>query len=303
MSVIRNALVCAVVLAALGPTGATAAGRGPTTITLPDGFRPEGIAISGQWAYFGSMGTGAVYRADLATGRGEQFARGTGTAAVGLEVDGRGRLFVAGGGGGDARVIDTRTGATLATYRFGTRSTFVNDVVVRPEAAWFTDSLTAVLYKVPFGRDGALPARAEVIRLSGDLVYRSGTNANGIESTPDGEALIVAQHNTGRLFRVDPATGATKAVTVQGGPLVNTDGLLREGTTLYVVENRVNRVATVRLDPTGAAGTLLGRVTDPRFDVPTTAAAHEDRLYLPNGRFTTTPTPDTPYTAVAIPKP
>ncbi|MBB5953628.1 sugar lactone lactonase YvrE [Saccharothrix tamanrassetensis] len=298
----RRALACALVLLTFGPPGASAAAD-PTTIPLPDGFRPEGIAISGRWAYFGSMGTGAIYRADLTTGRGEQFVRGTGTAAVGLKVDERGRLFVAGGGGGDARVVDTRTGTTLATFRFGTRSTFVNDVVLTPQAAWFTDSLTAVLYKVPFGPDGALPARAEVIRLSGDIAYQSGTNANGIETTPDGRGLIIAQHNTGKLFRVDPATGVTRTVTVNGGPLVNTDGLLRDGNTLYVVENRVNRVAAVSLDPTGASGTLLRRVTDPRFDVPTTAAAYQDRLYLPNGRFTTTPTPNTTYTAVAIPKP
>ncbi|WP_433273785.1 SMP-30/gluconolactonase/LRE family protein [Actinosynnema sp. CS-041913] len=303
MTLVRNTLACAIVLVVLNAPGAMAVEPYPTTISLPDGFRPEGIAISGESAYFGSMGTGAIYRADLATGRGAQFVAGTGTAAVGLKVDGRGRLFVAGGAGGNARVIDTRNGTTLATFRFGTRSTFVNDVVLTPDAAWFTDSLTAVLYKLPFGPDGALPARAEVIRLSGDIVYQSGTNANGIETTPDGRALIIAQHNTGKLFRVDPATGATRTLSVAGGPLVNTDGLLRDGTTLYVMENRVNRVAAVGLDATGATGTLLRRVTDPRFDVPTTAAAFRDRLYLPNGRFTTTPTPDTTYTAVAIPKP
>ncbi|MEU4806550.1 superoxide dismutase [Actinosynnema sp. NPDC023587] len=297
-------LVCAVVLAALGNPVAGAAEPHPATIPLPDGFRPEGIAVSGQHAYFGSMGTGAIYRADLATGRGGQFARGAaGTAALGLKVDARGRLFVAGGGGGTARVLDTRTGTTLATFRLATRATFVNDVVLTPEAAWLTDSTTAVLHKIPFGRDGSLPARAESVRLTGDLVYRPGTNANGVETTPDGRALIIAQHNTGTLFRVDPATGATRALPVAGGALSNTDGLLRSGTTLYVVENRDNRIAVVELDATGSSGTLVRRVTDPRFDVPTTAAAFQDRLYLPNGRFTTPPEPGTTYGAVSIPKP
>ncbi len=299
---VRNALACAIVLTVLGVPAATAAEPYPTTIPLPDGFRPEGIAISGQTAYFGSMGTGAIYRVDLATGRGEQFVRGSGSA-VGLKIDAKGRLFVAGGGGGTAKVIDTSNGTTLATFRLATRSTFVNDVVLTPEAAWFTDSTTAVVYKIPFGRDGSLPARAETIRLTGDLVYQSGTNANGIETTPDGKGLIIAQHNTGRLFRVDPATGVTRTITVAGGPLSNTDGLLRDGTRLYVMENRNNRVAAVDLDATGSGGTLLRRVTDPRFDVPTTAAAFQDRLYLPNGRFTTPPGAGTTYTAVAIPKP
>jgi hypothetical protein len=44
-------------------------------------------------------------------------------------------------------------------------------------------------------------------------------------------------------------------------------------------------------------------VTDPRFDVPTTVATFANRLYLPNARFTTTPTPTTEYQVVANPKP
>ncbi|MBW4718001.1 SMP-30/gluconolactonase/LRE family protein [Saccharothrix obliqua] len=300
----RHALVCAAVLAVTGGPAVQAAEPYPATIQLPNGFRPEGIAISGERAYFGSMGTGAIYRADLATGRGEEFVRGTsGGAALGLKVDDRGRLFVAGGGTGTARVVDTANGAVLATYRLATRSSFVNDVVLTPGAAWFTDSSTPVLHKVPFGSGGALPARPESVRLSGDITYVSGTNANGIETTPDGRALIVAQHNTGKLFRVDPATGVARTITVAGGALTNTDGLLRAGNTLYVMENRNNRVAVVDLDATGASGALRQRVTDPRFDVPTTAAAFQGRLYLPNGRFTTPPTAGTTYTAVAIPKP
>jgi len=37
--------------------------------------------------------------------------------------------------------------------------------------------------------------------------------------------------------------------------------------------------------------------------VPTTVAAFRDRLYLPNARFTTPPTPTTPYSVVAIDRP
>jgi hypothetical protein len=44
-------------------------------------------------------------------------------------------------------------------------------------------------------------------------------------------------------------------------------------------------------------------VSDRRFDVPATVAAFGTRLYLPDARFDTTPTPATPYTAVAIPLP
>jgi hypothetical protein len=52
----------------------------------------------------------------------------------------------------------------------------------------------------------------------------------------------------------------------------------------------------------GAAGDarVVERLTDARFDVPTTVAAFGHRLYLPNARFTTPPTPTTQYTANAI---
>ena len=49
--------------------------------------------------------------------------------------------------------------------------------------------------------------------------------------------------------------------------------------------------------------TVVSRTTSPNFDVPTTIAEYGNRFYLPNARFTTTPTPTTPYTAVAVPRP
>ena len=81
------------------------------------------------------------------------------------------------------------------------------------------------------------------------------------------------------------------------------DGLLVSGRTLLVVQNRLNQVAVVHLNREGTEGEIVGTLTDPRFDVPTTVAAFGNRLYLPNARFTTPPTPTTPYNAVAIPKP
>src|SRR5256886_2106525 len=274
----------------------------PATIALPDGFPPEGIAIGGHVAYFGSRLDGSIYRADLRTGTGAVLSKGPETPSLGLKIDRRGRLFVAGGTGGDARVLDARTGRVLASYPLATPA-FINDVVLTPTAAWFTDSTNPVLYKVAFGPHGALPATATRIPLTGDLVYTTGTNANGIVTTPDRRGLLVVQSNTGKLFRVDPRTGLTTAVDLGGETLINGDGLLRMGNILYAVQNRLNTVAVFRLDARGTAARLITRVTDPRFDVPTTVAAFRDRLYLPNARFTTPPTPTTPYTAVAIPRP
>lgn len=288
-----------------GSAGATSdrqAGTSPTSISLPDGFQPEGIAIGpGPFAFIGSMADGSIYRADLRTGRGAIISRGPGTPSLGMKIDERGRLFVAGGTGGDARVVDSRTGRVLATYRLATGPAFVNDVILTQDAAWFTDSTNPVLYKLPL-RDGRLPTAAQRIPLTGDLVYGDGFNANGITPTPDGRGLIVVQSNTGRLFRV-AWSGATRRVDLHGESLPEGDGLLLRGRTLYAVQNRLNAVAVLRLNEAGTDGRVVRRVSDPRFDVPATVAAFGPRLYLPNARFDTSPTPTTPYTAVAIPRP
>ncbi|WP_040776793.1 SMP-30/gluconolactonase/LRE family protein [Nocardia pneumoniae] len=306
---ISAALACLGVMA-LAPGDPAAEHRPvfPTTIDLPAGFQPEGIAIgSSPVAYFGSRADGSIYRASLATGRGAILSPGPGTPSLGLAVDHRDRLFVAGGTGGDARVVDTGTGAVLASYRLGTPpDTVVNDVVLTPTGAWFTDSRTPVLYHLPLDSDGALPPPAAVVRrpLTGDIVYQPGAiNANGIARTPDGTGLIIVQSVTGRLFRVDPATGATQQVDLGGETLPGGDGLLLHGSTLYVVQNRLNAIAVVALDHAGTAGTVERRVTDSHFDVPTTVAAFENQLYLPNARFTTPPAPTTPYNAVAVEQP
>ncbi|GAA3812968.1 hypothetical protein GCM10022226_37120 [Sphaerisporangium flaviroseum] len=273
----------------------------PDRFSLPDGFQPEGIAIGpGPVAYFGSRATGAIYQANLRTGEGRIINPGPGTPSLGMKTDSRGRLFVAGGSGGNARVIDTRTGEVLATYPLVTGTSFVNDVVLTAGAAWFTDSANPALYKLPLGVAGTLPKEAVRVPLSGDIAYATGTNANGIAPTPDHKALLVVQSNAGKLFRVNPSTGAATLVDLGGEVLTNGDGLLLEGRTLYVVQNRLNTVAVFRLSRDGTSGELLRKLTDPRFDVPTTVAAFHGRLYLPNARFTTPPTPTTPYDVVAI---
>ncbi|GAA1537401.1 hypothetical protein GCM10009678_19800 [Actinomadura kijaniata] len=275
----------------------------PATIRLPNGFRPEGIAIGpGPVAYFGSMADGSLYRADLRTGRGAIFSRGPGTPSLGMRTDGRGRLFVAGGTGGDARVVDVRTGRVLASYRLATGPAFVNDVIIARGAVWITDSTNPVLYKLPL-RGGRLPAAAVRIPLTGDLVYGPGFNANGITPTPDGRGLLVVQSNTGGLFRVDPATGATRRVDLRGESLPEGDGLLLRGRTLFAVQNRRNVVAVLRLNATGTEGRVVRRVGDDRFDVPATVAAFGSRLYLPNARFDAPDPRRTWYNAVAIPEP
>ncbi|OLF18750.1 SMP-30/gluconolactonase/LRE family protein [Actinophytocola xanthii] len=288
-------LVAALALFGLAPA-ASAGSLFPATIPLPNGFQPEGIAIGpGPVAYLGSLADGSIYKVDLVTGRGRIVSTGPGTPSVGMKTDARGRLFVAGGAAGNARVVDTRSGRVLASYQLASGTAFVNDVVLTPTAAWFTDSLNPVLYRLPLS-GGRLPARAEVVPLTGDLVYQQGFNANGIARTPDGRDLLVVQSNTGSLFRVE-RNGVTHRVAVPI-TLTNGDGLLLRGRTLYVVQNRLNTVTALRVR--GDSTTVVDQITDPRFDVPTTVGYFAGRLYLPNARFGTPPGPTTEYQVVAV---
>jgi streptogramin lyase len=308
---IANALLGAALAVTVTVTPAVAAQSSSShrsltsTITLPSGFQPEGIAIGAKpYAYFGSRVDGDIYRADLRTGKGAVFSEGPGTASLGLKID-KGRLFVAGGAGGDARVLDLRTGEVLRSYRLqpvGTTA-FINDVIVTKDAAWYTDSRNAVLFKLPFGRHGKLPAAAVAVPLTGDFVLGEGNNANGISTTPDGRALIVVQSNTGALFRVS-FSGVAKRIDLGATEtLVNGDGLWLRGKSLYAVQNRLNVIAKVELNRAGTAGTVVSRTGNPAFDVPTTIAEFGKRFYLPNARFTTPAEPTTAYNAVAVPIP
>jgi len=67
------------------------------------------------------------------------------------------------------------------------------------------------------------------------------------------------------------------------------DGILLDGTTVWVVENFANQVAQVRLSPDLSTGQVVSRLTNAdaggRFRVPTTLAGHGDRLAVVNARF------------------
>jgi sugar lactone lactonase YvrE len=304
-------LVAAAVVAAGGSGSAVAKSAFPDTIRLPDGFRPEGIAIRGNTFYVGSIPTGAVVEGNLRTGQVEPLVPGVtdgSKAAIGLKVH-RGRLWVAGGPTGKGFVYSARTGATLATYQLTTAaSTFVNDVIVTRSAAWFTDSRNQFLYRVPVGRGGQPGTQAQVqaIPLTGAIAATwvpGQFNANGIDATRDGKTLVIVQSNAGKLFTVTP-TGVTREIPLGGldDSVETGDGILLDGKTLYVVQNTMNKIAVIRLERRLESGRIVRYLTDSDFDVPTTVAKHGKRLYLPNARFTTPPTATTRYDVVQVKK-
>lgn len=279
----------------------------PDVIATPPGFQPEGIAIGpGAVAYTGSLIDGSIHEAELATGRGRIIRQGQGPMSVGLKVDPYGRLLVAGGDSGEIRVVDRRDGRLLASWQAHTGTTFVNDVVVGCGGAWFTDSFNDVLHHLPL--PAALPAASPLRRLPLSGAWTPTPpggeywGANGIALTPDRRALLVVNDHVSLLYRVDPRTGQATGVALDGGSVSNGDGLVLHGRTLYVVRNWSYAVDVFRLSGDGTRGTFVKRITDPRFDEPTTAAVHAGRLYVVNARFDADwSDPTTSSTVVSVP--
>lgn len=312
MSVMQNTsrralLILLLIVLSATMIGAATAQSFPDRIRLPNGFQPEGIAVGkGSTFYVGSIPTGAIFRGDLRTGEGEVFIPAQeGRAAIGLKYDERtGFLFVAGGGTGSAYVYNTESGETEAAIQFTTEESFINDVVITNDAAYFTNSRQAVLYRVPLRNNGRLPNRPmfEELPLTGDYQLQPGFNANGIAATPDGKTLIIVNSADGVLYNVDAATGEATRIDLGDSTVMNGDGILLQGKTLYVVQNFLNKIAVVDLNARLTAGTIVQEITSEAFRVPTTIARFDDALYAVNARFNVQmPTADTRYEVVRVP--
>ena len=228
----------------------------PGVIPLPAGFGPEGIAVgNGSTFYAGAaLGSmpgllGQVLVGDLRTGEFFQLVAPTGRPALGTKFDRRSKLlFVAGGPSGTATVYDAASGAQVAFYQFGAPSptgpptTFINDVIVTREAAYFTDSVAPVLYRVEFGPRAEPSATFDVITLPPVVFGAPGScgpspRANGIAATRNGHYLLLGNSSAGAVYQVDTATFMAVPVDLGGATLCNADGLLLDGKTLYVVQN------------------------------------------------------------------
>jgi hypothetical protein len=281
----------------------------PPVIALLNGFAPEGITMGdGAIFYAGSLASGAVVQGDLRTGEVSLLITGQNQGpAVGMDYDPRSKcLFVAGGPTGNAFVYDTRDGSLKATYSLSIAgSNFINDVIVTREAAYFTNSFQPEFYRIPLGARGSLPddADVETVSLTGDFVQVMGFNSNGIVASANGKMLIIANSSTGDLFLVNPATGSATAIDLGGASLPTADGMVLKGTNLYVVQNQLNQIAIVALAPGWASGSVVGTITDPNYDVPTTADIFGNTIYSVNARFGTPATPDTKYDVVGVPLP
>lgn len=270
---------------------------------------PEGIAFdqpSGTF-YVSSTGDGTIFRGNVRRPEATPFlapgADGR-TTAVGLDLDRRGRLSVAGGGTGKLWVYSTRSGSLIRMFETGSGG-FLNDVIVaRNGDAFVTDSLRPILWRIPASQltAGAAPAPAEAwITFTGSpITYTTGFNLNGIAVTPDGRYLIVAQGNTGRLFRITLATKAIVPIDL-GGESVGADGIELRGRTLFAVV----RPAIVKVQLSGdlTSGRVVSETVDPTLAFPTTIALARGRMLVVNSQFDKRGpglTPKLPFTVSSI---
>lgn len=298
-------LSAAVVVAAFALSAVSSAAPRPfpQVIKLPRGFQPEGIEVGrGTTFYVGSVATGAIYRGNLRTGSGRVLvAGGAGRSAAGIELEERNRLFVAGASSGKAYIYNATTGALIRTYTLATSDTFINDVTLVASGAVFTDSRKAVFYHVPVAPNGALEDH-HTIPVDGAFALAAGFNLNGIETSVRDD-LIAVQSNKGKLFRIDPGTGESREIALGGQTMTNGDGLLLNGRTLYVVQNRNNRVAVINMAANFLSGRVVRRLADRDFDVPTTIDDLDRRLYAVNARFGTPNPSSAAYQVVQLRKP
>jgi streptogramin lyase len=290
----QGRLIAAITTIATLGVAVAGAAHAPDRIDLPNGWQPEGVASShGGELFVGSIPTGSVLRVNPRTGESSvAVPGGEGRAAIGLKADRDGRLFVAGGPTGKAFVYDSETGTELASFQLAPagEATFVNDVTLTRKAAYFTDSQRSVLYAVATDLSGfrELPLKG--------FEPQPGFNLNGIVATGGKErTLLAVQGNVGRLWRIDAKTGKAKPVDLGDADLVNGDGLLLKGRTLYAVQNQLNQIAVLKLKSGFRRAELVRTITDPEFDVPTTIAHVDRSLWAVNARFNTEPTPETPY--------
>ena len=234
----KRILTIALLLCALPASAVASHGSYPETIPLPNGWQPEGIATDGDTFFAGSRATGSIYRGNLRSGQGEILVQRTGGAALGMKVDKRDRLFVAGGGTGTARVYDADDGDLLREYVLTTGTTFVNDVIVTKHAA--------VLHRLPAAAAvrprprAPRPAPGERPHAAADRPARShGVPAQ--RHRGDQEAADRGPHLSRQALRDRPAHRRTDEIELDGAPVTNGDGLLLEGRLLYVVQNSDNR--------------------------------------------------------------
>ena len=306
----------------IGADEASASVRGshdqgrPDRYVLPGdaaGSRFEGIGVDERRGlfYVSEVTGGEIHRGSAGEAQAEEWLAGDGTdgryTARGVTVDGAGNVYIAGGPNGIGNPdrpdlwVYSEQGELLAAMRVpGTPDAFLNDVAIGADgAAYFTNSNDPQIFRIAPAADGW---SAELwADASGTIDRVAGFNLGGIVLSTDRSAFVVAQGNTGQLWRFATADGSVTAIDTQGADLVNADGLVRQGNELTVIRNFSKMVATMRVSADGdSVHRVTQRASDPER-VYTTAKMLNGRLLAVDSKFDEQPAPSGPYDVVGSP--
>ncbi len=259
-------------------------------------FEGIGVTRSQKTFYVSEVTGGEIHRGDVRTGETEVWkdegADGR-TTARGITTDRQGRVYIAGGPNGIGNDqpdlwVYSRHGELLAAIQLDVDDAFLNDVAIGPDgAAYFTNSNEPQIFRVA-KEHGTWSATLWAD--AGDTIdveIKSGEifNLGGIVVSPGRGALIVAQGNTGQLWRFDLRTTEATPIDIGEADLTNADGLVLRGHTLWVVRNFAHVLTTMRISHrTSVARLISERMTDPDR-VFTTAKIARGRLLLVDSKF------------------
>jgi sugar lactone lactonase YvrE len=283
----------------------------PAEVTFPEGIAHDPAAAT---IYTASALTGALVRVNLKTRASEIVAAPgvlvpggmttTFPAVLGMKLDRRNRLWIAGGASGKFFVVDSRSGKVIKQLAVPDPSkSLINDVALVGSAGYFTDTRTPTLWRIE-AKGSDIGGLEPWLDFNGTpLQYYSGANLNGIAATPDGQSLIVVQMGKGLLFKIDVKSKTVTAIDTAGADLTGADGLVLDGRTLYVVRQTAVEIATVQLSQDLTKGTVVNRFKDPSLAWPATAVKVGDRLLVVNTQFNTRneKKETKPFTVVSVP--
>lgn len=297
---------------ALGAT-TPALGAGKRHVLPADVAYPEGIAYDARSRTLYTVGStsAAIAHVDARTGKvttvvAKDVASQIGDlfpAVLGLKVDARGRLWMAGGRTGKVFVVDPRTGRLIQTIATPGEGGLINDVAFAGGKAFFTDTFRGTLWAADAGAD--IPATPEAwVEFKGTpLEYAQGANLNGILATPDGRSLITGQMNKGLLYRIDVASKQVTPIAIGGEKVEGADGLILQGRTLYVIRQPAAEIVTVQLSPDLTWGGVVKRTKTEGLLWPATGVIVGGELVVVNTQFNKRGTndPETPFSLQRVP--
>lgn len=242
---------------------------------------PEGIVVVGDEVVVGGARDGALYRGPIDGSSLDMWSPPHTDGrdhALGMDLDDRGRLWVAGWTESCVWCLDACSGRSLGRRR--AHEAMVNDVVAVGEYVYATDCDlgTPRVLRARTAVDGALEPWVDLPALPGQEHFLNGLVA------VDGRVLLVVDQEQEVLWRVELSTGEFASVDL-GGDTMGGDGLALRDRTLLVVEQAA-QLSRWTLSADVRSVRRQAVVASDELCAPTTVAVHEDAALVVNSQLT-----------------